>query len=39
MKLATYRTGTKVSYGAVVGDGIVDLGSKLGRETLGELPL
>ena len=30
MKLATYSIGGKQSYGAVVGDGIVDLGKKIG---------
>src|SRR5665647_2260163 len=30
MKLATFSHGGKTSYGAVVGDGIIDLGKKLG---------
>ncbi|MEM7325079.1 MAG: fumarylacetoacetate hydrolase family protein [Actinomycetota bacterium] len=32
MKLATYTTGDRVSYGAVTADGIVDLGSRLGDD-------
>ena len=34
MKLASYSVGGKASYGAVVGDGIVDLGSKVKYPTL-----
>src|ERR1700759_1940272 len=32
MKFATFSHGGKASYGAVVGDGIVDLGKKLGSK-------
>lgn len=34
MKLATYRAGGRESWGAVVGDGIVDLAGPLGHPTL-----
>ncbi|MEM7341352.1 MAG: fumarylacetoacetate hydrolase family protein [Actinomycetota bacterium] len=32
MKLATYATGDRISYGAVTDGGIVDLGARLGRD-------
>lgn len=32
MKFVTYKAGKAVSYGAVVGDGIVDLGKRLGKK-------
>ncbi|MBM3522240.1 MAG: fumarylacetoacetate hydrolase family protein [Alphaproteobacteria bacterium] len=32
MKLVTYKVGKAVSYGAVVGDGVVDLGKRLGKK-------
>jgi len=32
MRLLTYRSGGKITYGAVMGDGIVDLGAALGAD-------
>jgi 2-keto-4-pentenoate hydratase/2-oxohepta-3-ene-1,7-dioic acid hydratase in catechol pathway len=32
MKLVSYRIGKNASYGAVVGDGVVDLGKRLGKK-------
>src|SRR5262245_42472300 len=35
MKLITFERAGRASYGAVVGDGIVDLGARLGRDAPG----
>ena len=37
VKLATFSTGGRTSYGAVVGDGIVDLALRLSHKTLLDL--